>query len=273
MFGYTFMQHAFIAGLILGVAIPCVGIIVVLKHLSMMGDALSHASLAGVAGGLVAGINPVLGSVIACLGASGAIELIRRRFTSRSELAIALVLAASVGLAGVLSGFTPNAASFSSFLFGSIVAVNDYELAAVSAVGILVLAFCLVFRRQLFLVVLDERQARLAGVRVKTLDALFVVVTALAISVGARTVGALIVSSMMVVPVACALIVSRSWKWMLVVSCSCGLLMSALGLIISYVFGLKPGGTIILVGILLMAVIGIVKVVYQAISRKQTQDA
>lgn len=76
MFEYLFMQRAFVAGLILGIAVPCVGVVVVLKRLSMMGDALSHTALAGVAGGLIAGINPVLGATIACLGAAGAIEVI-----------------------------------------------------------------------------------------------------------------------------------------------------------------------------------------------------
>lgn len=249
MFEYVFMQHAFVAGLVLGMAIPCVGVVVVLKHLSLMGDALSHASLAGVAGGLVAGIDPVLGSAIACLGAAGATEIARKRVLGRQELAIALVLACAVGLAGVLSGFTPNAASFSSFLFGSIVAVDDGELAAVTVVGIAVIAFCALCHRQLLLVTLDEQQARLAGVNVRLVNGAFVLACALAISVGSRTVGALVVSSMMVVPVACALTVARSWRQMVVLSCGAGLVMSAVGLVISYAFGLKPGGTIVLVGI------------------------
>lgn len=259
MFQYLFMQHAFIAGLVLGVAIPCIGVIVVLKHLSMMGDALSHASLAGVAGGLVAGIDPVLGSVIACLAAAGAIEAVRKRFAGRQELAIALVMAFAVGLAGVLSGFTPNTASFSSFLFGSIVAVNDAELAAVSLVGAAVLAFCAIFHRQLLLVTLDEQQARLAGVRVPAINALFVIASALTIAVGSRTVGALIVSSMMVVPVASALLVSHSWKQLVAVACLAGIAMSVVGLVLSYWFGLKPGGTIVLAGIALLGILAAVK--------------
>ena len=165
MFEYLFMQRAFVAGLILGIAVPCVGVVVVLKRLSMMGDALSHTALAGVAGGLIAGINPVLGATIACLGAAGAIEVIRRRFEGHAELAIAIVMSCGIGLAGVLSGFVPNAASFSSFLFGSIVTVNDDDLLAVAAVGATVLLLCALMRIELFLVSLDERAARLAGVR------------------------------------------------------------------------------------------------------------
>lgn len=265
MFEYVFMQHAFIAGLILGAAIPCVGVIVVLKRLSMMGDALSHASLAGVAGGLIAGVDPVLGATIACLGAAGAIEFARKRFEGHAELAIAIVMSCGVGLAGVLSGFVPSAASFSSFLFGSIVAVDDGELIAVAIVGTAVLAVCTLLRRELFLVTLDERAARLAGVRVKAVDAIFVVVTALAVSVGARTVGALVVSSMMVVPVACALQLARSWKQTVLISCVVGLVITAVGLTASYEFGLKPGGAIVLIGVALLIVIIVSKAVARCV--------
>ena len=259
MFEYLFMQRAFVAGMILGVAIPCVGVIVVMKRLSLMGDALSHTSLAGVAGGLIGGIDPVLGATIACLGAAGAIEVIRRRFEGHADIAIALVMSCGIGLAGVLSGFVPNAASFSSFLFGSIVTVDDAELIAVSIVGVVVLTLCFLLRRALFLVALDEHAARLSGVNVRAVNGIFVLITALAVSVAARTVGALIVSSMMVVPVACALQLARSWKQTVLLSCCFGALMTAIGLVVSYVFGLKPGGTIVLVGIVLLLVIIIVR--------------
>ena len=259
MFEYLFMQRAFGAGLILGIAVPCVGVVVVLKRLSMMGDALSHTALAGVAGGLIAGINPVLGATIACLGAAGAIEVIRRRFEGHAELAIAIVMSCGIGLAGVLSGFVPNAASFSSFLFGSIVTVNDDDLLAVAAVGATVLLLCALMRKELFLVTLDERAARLAGVRTKTVNAAFILITALCVSVAARTVGALIVSSMMVVPVACALQIARSWKQIVILSCGIGVTITAIGLTVSYELGLKPGGTIVLIGIGALALVLVAK--------------
>lgn len=116
MLQYAFMQRAFLSGIVLGVAIPLVGVIVVLKRLSMIGDTLSHASLAGVAGGLIAGINPVAGATVACLAAACFVEMIRKRLESRGDLAIAIVMAAGVGLAGVLSGFVPNSSTFSSLL-------------------------------------------------------------------------------------------------------------------------------------------------------------
>ena len=255
MLEYAFMQRALVAAVVLGVVVPLIGVVVVLKRLSMIGDALSHTSLAGVAAGLIVGVNPVAGATVACVVSSLCIEGVRRRFEGHADLAIAVVLAAGIGLAGVLSGFVPNAASFSSFLFGSIVTVSDAELTGVLGVGAGVALACLLARRQLFLVTLDERNARLAGVRVGLTNALFTLMCALTVSIAGRTVGALMVSSLMVVPVACALQLARSWCQTIVLACAVGVFSSVAGLTISFYAGLKPGGTIVLVavGLLLLA--------------------
>ncbi|WP_297157604.1 metal ABC transporter permease [uncultured Ellagibacter sp.] len=252
MFSHAFMTRAFVAGIVLGAAIPLVGVVVVLKRLSMVGDALSHASLAGVAAGLIGGLNPVAGATAACMAAALTVEGIRRRFEGHADLAIAVVTAAGVGLAGVLSGFVPNSSTFSSFLFGSIVTVDDGELAVVVALGIAIVLLSVLFNRELFWVALDERAARLAGVRTTLVNFSFILMTAVAVSIASRTVGTLIVSSMMTVPVACALVVARSWKQTVVVSCGVGMVSAACGLVASYAFGFKPGGAIVLVEIALL---------------------
>ena len=259
MFQYDFMRRAFIAGLVLGIAIPLVGVTVVLKRLSMIGDALGHASLAGVAAGLIGGINPVAGATGACVAASFCIEGIRRRMPARADLAVAIIMATGIGLAGVLSGFVPNSSTFSSFLFGSIVTVDDAELYTVLAIGAAVALFCLAFSKELFWVSLDERAARLAGVRVGWVNAVFVLVCALTVSIASRTVGSLIVSSMMTVPVACALVVARSWRQASVVAAVVGAASAAAGLVASYQFGLKPGGTIVLIEVAVLVVLLVVR--------------
>ncbi len=128
LFQYDFMRKAFIVGILLAVIVPCIGIIVVLRRLSMTGDALSHTSLAGVAIGLILGVNPVLGASVACIIAAFGIEYIRKRFPKYSEISIAVVMSAGVGLAGVLSGFVHNTANFNNFLFGSIVDNSNFKL-------------------------------------------------------------------------------------------------------------------------------------------------
>ena len=128
MFKYAFMQRAFIVGILLAAVIPCIGIVVVCKRLSMIGDALSHTSLAGVAIGLILGINPVFTASVTCVLAALGMEGIRRKLPRFSEMSIAITMSAGIGLAGVLSGFVKNTANFNSFLFGSIVAISNEEL-------------------------------------------------------------------------------------------------------------------------------------------------
>ena len=212
IFNYGFMQRAFVVGILLAAVIPCIGIVIVFKRLSMIGDALSHTSMAGVAAGLILGINPVAAAAIACITASLGIELIRRKLPRYSEMSIAIIMSAGVGLAGVLSGFVKNAANFNSFLFGSIVAISDMELHLVVAVSAAVLLMFLLLYKELFYVSLDEQSARLAGVPVRTVNFLFTFLIAMTVSVAARTVGALIVSSMMVVPVACAMQFGKNYR-------------------------------------------------------------
>ena len=255
IFEYAFMRRAFIVGILLAAVIPCIGLVIVCKRLSMIGDALSHTSLAGVAAGLILGLNPVLTAAAACVVAAIGIEAIRRKIPRFSEMAIAVIMSAGIGMAGVLSGFVKNAANFNSFLFGSIVAISNGELYLVIAVSMAVLLMFLLMYKELFYVSLDEQSARLAGVPVKTVNFLFTVLIAVTVSVAARTVGALIVSSMMVVPVACAMQFGTSYRQTLILAVVLDILFMITGLFAAYYLGLKPGGTIVLVGVLVLILV------------------
>lgn len=267
IFEYAFMRRAFLVGILLALIIPCIGIVIVLKRLSMIGDALSHTSLAGVAAGLLLNINPVLGATAACVAAAFGIEAIRKKMPRYAEMSIAIILSAGVGLAGVLSGFVGNAASFNSFLFGSIVAISDAELYTVAGVsGVILLSFVLLYK-ELFYLALDERAARLAGVPVGVVNSVFTILTAVTVSIAARTVGALIVSSMMVVPVACGMQFGKSYRTTLLWSMGFAEAFTVSGLFLAYYGSLKPGGTIVLVGVVCLLGIFAVRAILARIRR------
>ena len=255
MLEYLFMQRALLAGVLLAVIIPCIGIVVVLKRLSMIGDALSHTSLAGVAGGLVIGINPILGAVCATILAALGIEAVRKRIPQYAELSISIIMSAGIGLAAILSGFVKNAANFNSFLFGSIVAISDFELALVIGISAAVMLAFLLLYKELFFLALDERSARLAGVPVKTVSFLFTILTAATVSIAARTVGALVVSSLMVLPVVCAMQLKKSFQKTLLYSICFAVFFTVAGLFLAYYARLKPGGTIVLLGVVTLLVV------------------
>lgn len=255
IFAFAFMRRAMLTGVLLAIIVPCIGLIVVLKRLSLMGDALSHTSLAGVTAGLLFNINPVAGAMVASAAAALGIEAIRRRIPQYSEMATAIILSAGIGIAGVLSGFVKNAANFNSFLFGSIVSISAFEMYMVVGISIAVLLVFVLLYRELFYIALDERSARLSGVPVKLVNFIFTILTAVTVSIAARTVGALIVSSLMVVPVACAMQIAKSYRQTLLYSIGHALVFTIAGLYISYYLGLKPGGTIVLLGVIYLVLL------------------
>lgn len=249
MLQHAFMQRAFIVGILLAVIIPLIGVIVVLKRLSMIGDALSHTSLAGVALGLILGINPVVGAVVTCTAAAFSIEFIRKRIPRYAEISISIIMSVGIGLASVLSGFVKSATDFNSFLFGSIVAITDGELYLVIGISVLVTAAFILFYKEFMYLSFDEKSARLAGIPVRRMNFLITVLTAVTVSVASRSVGALVVSSLMVIPVACAMQVAKSYRQTVVYAVLFAVFFTIAGLTLSYYFSLKPGGTIVLTGV------------------------
>lgn len=252
IFDYEFMRRAFLIGSLLAITVPCIGVIIVLRRMSMVGDALSHMSLAGVALGLIFGFNPILGAVATCILATFSIGFFAKKIPEYAETAIAIIMATGVGLAGVLSGFLPTSANFNSFLFGSIVAVSDFELILIIVIAIAVLITFVGLYRELFFITLDEQGAKLAGIPVATVNFIFTLLTAVTVSIAARTVGALIVSSMMVIPVICAMRIAKSYKQTVIWACVLNLIFTLSGLTVSYYLGLKPGGTIVLISIIIL---------------------
>ena len=258
IFQYAFMQKAFLVGILLAVIIPLIGVIVVLKRLSMIGDALSHTSLAGVALGLILGINPIVGAVVVCMIAAFSIEGIRKALPKYAEISISIIMSVGIGLASVLSGFIEDGTAFNSFLFGSIVAITDTEVVMVIIVTIIVVAVFLLYKELMF-ITFDEPGAVLAGVPVKKINFVITLLTAITVSVAARSVGALMVSSLMVIPVACAMQLANSYKKTVIYSVLFALLFTIVGLFLSYYMNLKPGGTIVLTGVVVLIPLMFVK--------------
>lgn len=259
MFSYVFMQKAFIIGALIAVIIPCIGMIVVLKRLSMIGDALSHTSLAGVALGLIFGFDPIIGAVAACIFAALGIEFIRKKLPKFSEMSIAIIMSAGIGLAGFLTTFIKQPANFNSYLFGSIIAISDTEFYLTCVLAAVVLVCFLLFYKELFYIAFDERAARLSGVPVKSVNLLFTVMTAITVSVASRTIGALIVSSIMVIPVACSMQFNKNFKLTLILSCLFAVAFTFGGLTLSYHADFKPGSSIVLIGVVFFVLILIAK--------------
>ena len=254
IFQYAFMQRAFVVAAIIAVIAPCIGVSIVLKRLSAIGDATSHSALAGIAFGLLLGINPILGAVMFSIFAVIGIEVFRKSFGKYSEIATVVVMSAGIGLTAVLSGFITNGSTnINSFLFGSIVAINDFELYLTIGLGIAVIITSILLYKELFFVTFDEEAAKLAGVPVGGINLVLMLLTT--VSVASRIVGALMISSLLVIPVAAAMMIAKSYKQTIWWSIAFAEFFTVAGLFISYYLDLRPGGTIVLLGVVFLIVI------------------
>lgn len=259
MLQYDFMQRAFIAGILISIISPIIGTFIVLRRLSMIGDTLSHASLAGIAAGMLGNFYPIWGALIFSVGAAVGIEKLRKSFSEYAELSISIVLSASVGLAVVMISLADSFnGDLMSFLFGSIIAVTSRDIMVMAGLSFFIILSVWLLYKELLYITFDEEGAQLAGMPTSALNIFFTVLTALTIVAAMRVVGILMISSMLVVPVAASLQISKSFWSTMRNSVVFALLAVVLGLTAAYYFNLAPGGTIVLFSvIILLIVIGV----------------
>ena len=196
MFEYAFMQNAFIVALLISIVCPLIGMFLVLRRYSMIGDALSHASLAGVAVGLLFDWNPVLSAFGLTSFFGILIEVLRRRFRRYAELILVIILSLSVGIAITIISAGLVHTNVESFLFGSILTVSTGDVYSVVALSVISLAVIARLYPQLVMLTFDEDGAQIAGVRSKLINYIFAVLVAATISVSIRIVGILVISSL-----------------------------------------------------------------------------
>ena len=248
MFEYEFMQRAFWAGGLIGVIAPILGVYLMLRRQVLMADTLSHVSLAGVALGSVMNLNPVIcGFAIAMIGAL-LVEQLRRSYRTYSEVPVAIIMTSGLALAVVLMSLKTNLSkTFSSYLFGSIVAVSDMQLWMMAGVCVIGLLFFIILRRPLYSFTFDEETASIGGVQVKGLSFAFAILTGMTVASAMPIVGVLLVSALIVLPAALALRVSRSFTAAMIVAVITGVIGIFSGLTTSYHLNTPPGGTIALI--------------------------
>ncbi len=252
MFEYSFMIRSLIVGVMLSIIIPMIGIIMINRKTAMIGDALSHTSLAGIAIGLIAGINPLWTSLIICVIASFMIEVIRRKFNRFGDMATAIVMSTGIAIAAILSDFTPGGSTFESFMFGSITTVSQEDVFIVLGIFIIVTIVSLYFYYALLYNSINPVMARLAGVKTDLVDGLFTLITAVTVAISAKTVGALMITSLMTIPVASSLMICKSYKSTYITSIILSVIFMILGITASFYIGIKPGGSIVLIAIIFL---------------------
>jgi zinc transport system permease protein len=247
MFEYDFMQRAFLAGFIIATLASISGSFVVLKRYSMMTETLAHSALVGVAVGLFAGLSPLWMAVIMAIFSAWLIEYLRSSFHLYSDAILAIFLSGGLALAIIivsLGGAFNN--SLFSYLFGSILAVNEDDLVTMGIFGSISLVLLLGFSKELFFIAYDEEVARTSGIKVKMLNYLLVTVVAVIIALSIRVVGTLLIGALMVIPSIAALQYRQGFIKTVLISLSFALSSVAIGMTLSYYYSLPSGATIVM---------------------------
>jgi len=255
-----FFLKAFVGGVLIAVVAPLMGTFLVLRRLSMIGDTLAHVTIAGVALGFLLQVYPLVVGLIFALIASFAIERLRKAYKTYAELSIAIIMSGGVALASLFFTLGKNFnLNVTSYLFGSIYTLTDLDIYVVAGVAVLVLIVVAVFWKELFLLTFDEDAAAVSGLPVRALNIMITVLTALIISVSIKIVGALLISALLTIPVACSLLIARGFRQSIIFSVIIAEIAAIAGLLVAGVWSLAPGATIVIILILILIATMIVR--------------
>jgi len=255
-----FMQRALIAALLVGTVAPMVGIFLVQRRLSLIGDGMGHVALAGVAIGLVAGAAPVLTALLAAVVAAVVIELLRARGRTNGDVALAVIFYGGIAGGVVIISKSPSGtpANLMKYLFGSILTTQRTDLYVFAGLALLISITTWALRPRLFAVANDEEYARAVGLPVLPLNIVLAVLTATTVVVAMRVVGLLLISALMIVPNAASQLVARSFSGGVRWAIAFGLVSSVGGVALSYPLDTPSGGTIVLLAVALFVVTAVV---------------
>ena len=204
LLSYDFMQRAFLAVIAMSLFSPVLGTFLILRRQSLMSDTLSHVSLSGVAFGLVLGISPTISTIAIVLIAAVFLEYLRTVYKSFMEIGTAILM--STGLAVSLIVMSKGSSmSLDQYLFGSIVTISEEQVISLFVIAAVVLMLTFLFLRPMYILTFDEDTAFVDGLPVRTMSILFNMVTGVAIALMIPAAGALLVSTIMVLPASIAL--------------------------------------------------------------------
>jgi zinc transport system permease protein len=260
MLGFRFMQRAFLAGLCVGVVAPLVGTFLVHREMALVGETLAHTAFAGVAIGLFVGsvfavpVSPELAALVVAVLAALLIEWIAERTNAYGDVSMAIVLTGGFAVGSVLISLNGGiSVGIRQYLFGSLATVTEENVRLLIVLTLLVAGAVALAYKQLTYATFDETAASVGGVDVTLYNRLLVVLTAVVVVAAMQIMGIILVAAMLVVPVAAATQIARSFRQSLVLSVVAAEIAVLVGVTTSYAYGTAAGGTIVLAAIVVYA--------------------
>ncbi|MBS3682119.1 metal ABC transporter permease [Ornithinibacillus massiliensis] len=257
---YDFLRQTFLTGILIGIIAPLLGTFIVVRRLSLIADALSHVTLSGIAFSLFIEkkfafymLPPLYGGLLFSVLGSIFIEKLRSVYKAYQEIAIPIILSGGVGLSVIFialaDGFNTE---LMNYLFGSASAVSKSDFFTILIITVFVLFIITIFYKELFTLSFDEEHSKVSGIHSKQIHLLFIILTALVIAGSIQIVGVLLVSALMTLPVAASMRIAKGFKQMMFLAIAFGELAVMIGLISGYYLNIPPGGTIVMVAIIIL---------------------
>ncbi|AFV72707.1 Membrane protein [Streptococcus agalactiae] len=243
---YHFLQNAFITAIVIGIVAGAVGCFIILRSMSLMGDAISHAVLPGVAISFILGINFFIGAIVFGLLSSIIITYIKENSVIKGDTAIGITFSSFLALGIILIGLANSTTNLFQILFGNILAVQDSDKYMTIIVGLIVLTLITIFFKELLLTSFDPVLAKSMGMRVSFYHYLLMILLTLVAVTAMQSVGTILIVALLITPAATAYLYVKSLRTMLFLSSALGAVASVLGLYIGYTFNIAAGSSIVL---------------------------
>ena len=254
MLSYPFMQRALICGTLIALCSALLGVCLVLKRYSMIGDGLSHVSFGAMAIASAIGLAPLSFAIPVVILAAIFLLRISEMKKIKGDSAIALISTASLAIGVTVTTFSPNSnIDLSGYMFGSILAIKSEDMILSIILSVVVVLSFIIFYNRIFAVIFDEGFAASAGIKVGLYNMLIAVFTAATVVLGMRLTGALLISALIIFPPMSAMRVCRSFRSVVIVSAIISVICFNVGLIASYFLATPAGASVVLVNIIVFA--------------------
>ncbi|MCT1174716.1 metal ABC transporter permease [Lactococcus lactis] len=254
LYEFHFLQNALVTAVVIGVVSGAVGCFIILRGMSLMGDAISHAVLPGVAISYILGINFFVGAIIFGLLSSIIITFIKNNSIIKGDTAIGITFSSFLALGVILIGIANSSTDLFHILFGNILAVQDIDKWLTIGVSGIVLVVIILFFKELLITSFDPLMARAIGMKVNFYHYLLMVLLTLVSVTAMQSVGTILIVAMLITPAATAYLYTNSLRKMIILSSSLGAVSSVLGLFIGYSFNIAVGSSIVITSAIIFAI-------------------
>ena len=262
MFSYSFMIRAFIVGILLSLCAALIGVSLVLRKNSMIGDGLSHVGFGAFAVATILGFSPIEFAIPIVIIVSFFILKLNDNSKIHGESAIALISASSLAIGTFLISITKGInTDINNYLFGSILAINQKDVIISIILSVIVILLYVLSYNKIFAITFDSKFAKSIGINTNLYNIIFASLCSIVVVLGMRLMGALLISSLIIFPTLSSMQIFKNFKRVVISSVFISIISFTVGLIISFIYGTPTGSTIVIINLIIFIIMKLVSFV------------